>query len=48
MPTLLCLKQSVSKTRFLMLTDVRIFGQPVDLILVLISEAEGRILVLTL
>lgn len=48
MPTLLCPEQLFSKISVLMLTNVGIFGQPVDLILVLISEAEGGVLVLTL
>ncbi len=31
-----------------MLTNIGIFGKPVDLVLILISQAEGGILVLTL
>ena len=48
MPVVLCPEQSVSATRYSMLTNVGIFGQPVDLILILISETEGGVLVLTL
>ena len=48
MRVVLCPEQSVSATRYSVLTNVGILGQPVDLILILISETEGGVLVLTL